>query len=55
MRSILGRLTTSGKPYGTVDGEALEGLGYCEQFCKFFKKHTGNTPSEFRKSLQWIK
>lgn len=25
------------------------------QFCKFFKKNVGSTPSEFRRSLQWIK
>ena len=25
------------------------------QFCKFFKKQTGSTPSEFRKALQWMK
>ena len=25
------------------------------QFCKFFKKHTGSTPSEFRKTMQWMK
>lgn len=24
------------------------------QFCKFFKKNVGSTPSEFRRSLQWI-
>ena len=25
------------------------------QFCKFFKKQTGSTPSEFRKTLSWLK
>ena len=25
------------------------------QFCKFFKKQTGCTPSEFRKTLSWLK